>query len=116
VTNAYESERDRLPRTEEGVKSIIAMYYTFDENTAQLVESSVTRYSSCAQRQEEVRLPQHDLARHDHRRIYMLLADHSELDHAGSFTRSLGQPISPRSRSHKIQGIGAITESEGKVE
>jgi hypothetical protein len=62
VTNAYERERERSAskKEEEG-----RMYYTFDENTAQIVES-VTRYSSCAQRQEEVRLPQHDLARDDH--------------------------------------------------
>jgi hypothetical protein len=44
-----------------------------------------------AQRREEVRLPQHDLARRDHLELLFFSGDHSELDHAGSFTRSLEQ-------------------------
>lgn len=66
------------------------------------------QWPSGAQRREEVRLPQHDLARHDHKNSSSVpSSDHSELDHAGSFTRSLGQ-FQAR-HMHKIPWFGRWT-------
>lgn len=53
-----------------------------------------------------MRLPQHDLARHDHLELLFSSRDHSELDHAGSFTRSLGQFRSRPDILHKIPWLG----------